>query len=167
MRVLGIDPGIGTIGFGLLEVDAANDKCVAIDWGVINTTKGASDGVRLNEVFQDMITLIEHTKPDIVSIEKIFYFRNVTTMVPVCQARGVIILTLEQAGLPIFEYTPMQVKQAITGYGKAKKREIQDTVAVLLDMEKAPTPDDAADGLAMAFCHYTSYMRTQQFIQAK
>ena len=166
MRVLGIDPGLGTIGFGLLEVDSSG--CQAVDWGVITTTKGESDSVRLEELYTDMLALMHHTQPDVVSIEKIFYFRNVTTMVPVCQARGVILLAIQQANketqIPVFEYTPMQMKQAITGYGKAKKREVQDMIQTLLELEKAPSPDDAADGLGLAYCHFTSHVRTSQMM---
>lgn len=154
MRILGIDPGLGTVGFGLVEMDPAGDRPVSWDWGVIATHKDGTNSERLAEIFQDMVGVIHHTQPDLVSLERIFYFRNATTMVPVCQARGVIMLAIEQAGLPLFEYTPMQVKQSMTGYGKAKKREVQEMVAQLLGLPDIPRPDDAADALALALTHY-------------
>ncbi len=158
MRILGIDPGLGLVGFGLIEVPSAGivtgqtpDVC---DWGVISTSKHKSDSARLQEIYDDLLALLDQTRPEVVSIERLFYFRNATTMVPVSQARGVILLALEKFKLPIYEYTPMQVKQAITGYGKSKKPEIQQTLLQLLGLEKLPRPDDAADALALAICHY-------------
>ena len=105
--------------------------------------------------------MVSHLAPDVVSIEKLFFFRNATTMVPVSQARGVILLVLQKFGVPVYEYTPMQVKQAMTGYGKASKQEIQQMMMQLLELEKLPRPDDAADALAMALCHYQSVERYQ------
>ncbi len=151
-KILGIDPGLATIGFGLV-VFGERGRIEDRQWGVITTSKGRTDGSRLLELYQDLTGVVEALQPDCVSLEKLFFFRNATTMVPVSQARGVILLVLETAGIPVFEYTPMQVKQAITGYGKATKQEVQEMVAQRLALEKVPRPDDAADALAMAFCH--------------
>lgn len=165
MRVLGIDPGLGTIGFGLLpipdntasEIDPAN-----CHWGAITTTKNTPDGPRLVEIERDLTQVIAQLKPDVVALERIFYFRNATTMVPVCQARGVIVLVLSKFNLPVYEYTPMQVKQSITGYGKSQKREIQETLMEILKLDKKPRPDDAADALGVAYCHYLHVGRYEQ-----
>jgi crossover junction endodeoxyribonuclease RuvC len=155
MRILGIDPGLGRVGFGLLEITPkASSLYGPCQWGIIATSKDKSDGARLQEIHEDLTDLIAHLKPYCVSIERLFYFRNATTLVPVAQARGVILMVVERFGLPVSEYTPMQVKQAITGYGKSEKAEIQHTLIDLLSLEKKPTPDDAADGLALAVCHY-------------
>lgn len=151
-RILGIDPGLATVGLGLV-VFGERGRIEERQWGVITTSKGRPDGSRLAELYEDLTGVVKTLQPDCVSLEKLFFFRNATTMVPVSQARGVILLVLEQAGIPVFEYTPMQVKQAMTGYGKATKQEVQEMVAKRLDLEKVPRPDDAADALAMAFCH--------------
>lgn len=137
----------------MVEISPAG-QCSACDWGIISTSKDKSDSERLQEIFQDLTGLVNRLQPDMVSLEKIFYFRNATTIIPVTQARGVILLVLQMCGIPVHEYTPMQVKQAMTGYGKSSKQEIQQMVAQLLGLEKVPRPDDAADALAMAVCHY-------------
>jgi crossover junction endodeoxyribonuclease RuvC len=169
MRILGIDPGLGRVGFGLLEVTSGRYERAGglsagptqpagpfgpCEWGIIATSKDKPTGARLQEIYQDMRTLVEHTRPDAVSIERLFYFRNATTLVPVAQARGVILLVIDHFGLPVYEYTPMQVKQAVTGSGKSKKGEVQDLLITLLALDRKPTPDDAADALALAVCHY-------------
>lgn len=170
MRVLGIDPGLGRVGFGLLEILASPDGLSqgygACHWGVITTSKDKADGARLQEIHHDLTRVVAQLQPDVVAVERLFYFRNATTMVPVAQARGVILMVLDTFGLPVFEYTPMQVKQAITGYGKSEKREIQDTLVTLLSLDKRPTPDDAADGLALALCHYQHVGRVQHMQEA-
>jgi crossover junction endodeoxyribonuclease RuvC len=168
MKILGIDPGLGTIGFGLIEVNSplltsphptpsaggCLDPAICnTQWGVITTTPKALDGIRLEELFTDLHELVKSFSPDVVALEKLFYFRNVTTMLPVSQARGVILLVLQQHRIPVFEYTPLQVKQMITGYGKASKGDIQIVLMDLLGLEKRPTPDDAA-GLALALCYH-------------
>lgn len=145
--ILGIDPGLGTIGFGVIGNN------IKPQWGTITTPKNTPVEHRLVALYTDMQTLLATIKPDVVAIEKIFHFRNVTTMVPVTQARGVILLAIAQAGLPVAEYTPMQIKQAVTGYGKAEKTEVQAMVTSQLSLEAIPRPDDAADGLAIALCH--------------
>ena len=164
MRVLGIDPGLGTIGFGLIQFNdhTADATKQSPEWGAITTTKNTPDGGRLIEIERDLTQVIVQLQPDVVSLERIFYFRNATTMVPVCQARGVIVLVLSKFNLPIYEYTPMQVKQAITGYGKAQKKEIQETLMECLSLSEKPRPDDAADGLALAYCHYLHVGRLEQ-----
>jgi crossover junction endodeoxyribonuclease RuvC len=166
MKILGIDPGLGIVGFGLLDF-AGHEASVGADfrpqshWGVITTSKDRPESARLQEIYEDLTELVSHLAPDVVSIEKLFFFRNATTMVPVSQARGVILLVLQKFGVPVYEYTPMQVKQAMTGYGKASKQEIQQMMMQLLELEKLPRPDDAADALAMALCHYQSVERYQ------
>lgn len=160
MKILGIDPGLGRVGFGLLEMipDKAGgpgDVCFGpCEWGIIATAKDQPDGARLVEIQTDLDALLSHLRPDVVALERLFYFRNATTLVPVAQARGVILMMLHRFNLPVYEYTPMQVKQAITGYGKAEKSEIQEALISLLSLDKKPTPDDAADGLALCVCHY-------------
>jgi crossover junction endodeoxyribonuclease RuvC len=166
MRILGIDPGLGRVGFGLLEITSTRHKNTGLasepnsygfgpcEWGLIATSKDKLTGARLQEIFHDMTAVLKHTRPDVISIERLFYFRNATTLVPVAQARGVILLVVEQFNLPVYEYTPMQVKQAVTGSGKAKKGEIQEGLVALLGLDRKPTPDDAADGLGLAVCHY-------------
>jgi crossover junction endodeoxyribonuclease RuvC len=165
MKVLGIDPGLGRVGFGLLEIvsqpDGRGEIYGPCQWGIISTSKDKSDGARLQEIHDDLTELVERLKPDVVAIERMFYFRNATTMVPVAQARGVIVMIMHRYGLPLYEYTPMQVKQAITGYGKSEKAEIQHMLVDLLGLDKKPTPDDAADGLALAVCHYNHVGRLQ------
>jgi crossover junction endodeoxyribonuclease RuvC len=170
MRVLGIDPGLGRVGFGLLEIDVAEDgqseRFGDCQWGIIATSKDKPDGRRLEEIHEDLTGLIAQLQPDVVSLERLFYFRNATTLVPVAQARGVILMIISRFNLPVYEYTPMQVKQAITGYGKSEKREIQEMLVGLLNLEKKPTPDDAADALALSVCHYNHVGRVQ-FLQAR
>lgn len=153
-KILGLDPGLGIVGFGVIGGDTNSPP----QWGTITTPKNTPVEHRLVALYQDMQTLLATVQPDVVAIEKIFHFRNVTTMVPVTQARGVMVLAVAQAGLPIAEYTPMQIKQTVTGYGKAEKTEVQAMVTTLLDLESIPRPDDAADGLAIALCHQ-SFMR--------
>lgn len=156
MRILGVDPGFGLIGFGLVQVASIQGQKGVLhveDWGTISTTIGLPDEQRLLEAYTDFTKVLDHFQPDVVAIEKIFYFRNATTIIPVTQARGVLLLALAQAKIPYAEYTPMQVKQAVTGSGKAKKPEVQRMVAQLLGLEKIPRPDDAADALAVAMCH--------------
>ena len=165
MRILGIDPGLGRVGFGLLEIvtssTGVSGQFGSSQWGIIATTKDKSDGARLQEIHDDLTELIEQLRPDVVSVERLFYFRNATTLVPVAQARGVILMVINRFGLPMYEYTPMQVKQAITGYGKSEKAEVQEMLVDLLNLPKKPTPDDAADGLALAVCHFNHVGRLQ------
>ena len=151
MRILGIDPGYATIGFGLVEAVGASVRM--LNYGVITTSPESSFPARLNVIFQDMKELLETTKPDAVSIEELFFGRNITTGIDVAHGRGVIVLAIEQYGIPLYEYTPMQVKQSVVGYGKATKLQVMDMTRRILHLDKIPRPDDAADALAMAICH--------------
>ncbi len=151
MRILGIDPGTGILGFGVIDVDAKG-KISLVDAGVIRTPVKEDDAVRLATIFDELSDIIMHTKPQVMSVEKLFFSRNVTTAMTVSQARGVVLLLGQQHGLELHEYTPMQIKQAITGYGKADKQQMQEMVRVLLQLKEIPKPDDAADALAAAIC---------------
>src|SRR5688572_22668679 len=133
MRILGIDPGTGILGFGVIEVEKGKTKLV--DAGVIRTPVKEDDAVRLHTIFDELTEIIQDSKPDIMSVEKLFFAKNVTTAMTVAQARGVVLLCGQQAGLPIFEYTPMQIKQAVTGYGRAEKKQIQEMVRVILGLK--------------------------------
>lgn len=154
MRILGIDPGTGILGFGIIEVTRGNLSLV--DAGVIRTPVKEDDAVRLQTIFEELTDIIVGTKPDWMAVEKLFFAQNVTTAMTVAQARGVILLCGKQAGLSIAEYTPLQVKQAITGYGRADKKQIQEMVRVILKLKEAPKPDDCADALAVAITHVQS-----------
>jgi crossover junction endodeoxyribonuclease RuvC len=152
MRILGIDPGTGILGFGVIEV-AKGGKTQLVDAGVIRTPVHEDDAVRLQTIFDELTDIIEHTKPEAMSVEKLFFARNVTTAMTVAQARGVVLLCGRQAGLEIYEYTPLQIKMAITGYGKADKKQIQEMVRVILGLKEVPKPDDCADAIAAALMH--------------
>ena len=150
MKILGIDPGTATTGFGVVEKNSG--KLNAIDYGVISTSKKLPMHLRLNIIFQDLTELIKHHQPDVIAVEKLFFVKNITTGISVGQARGVVLLTAAQADLDLHEYTPLQVKQSVTGYGQAKKRQVQEMVQKILKLDVLPTPDDAADALAIAIC---------------
>src|SRR5580698_4228608 len=152
MRIIGIDPGTGILGFGVIDVDK-NDKLTLVDAGVIRTPVHEKDSIRLKTIYAELTNIIEDNKPEIMSVEKLFFAKNVTTAMTVSQARGVVLLCGRQAGMDIFEYTPMQIKQAVTGYGKADKKQIQEMVRVILGLHEVPKPDDAADALAAAITH--------------
>jgi len=151
MRILGIDPGTGILGFGIIEIQGRSPKLV--DAGVIRTPVKEDDAIRLETIFDELTDIIASTKPQIMSVEKLFFARNVTTAMTVAQARGVVLLCGRQAGLEIVEYTPMQIKQSVTGYGKADKKQMQEMVRILLKLQEVPKPDDAADALAAALTH--------------
>lgn len=151
MRILGIDPGTGILGFGVIDVERGNLQLV--DAGVIRTPVHEDDSVRLLTIYEELTDIIAETKPKIMSVEKLFFARNVTTAMTVAQARGVVLLCGKQVGLELFEYTPMQIKQALTGYGRAEKKQIQEMVRVILQLKEIPKPDDAADALAAAITH--------------
>ena len=151
MRILGIDPGTGILGFGVIDVDRGKAKLV--DAGVIRTPVKEDDAVRLLTIYEELTEIIKLNKPEHMSVEKLFFARNVTTAMTVAQARGVVLLCGMQAGLKIAEYTPMQIKQAVTGYGKADKKQMQEMVRVILQLKEIPKPDDAADALAAAITH--------------
>jgi crossover junction endodeoxyribonuclease RuvC len=150
MRILGIDPGTGLMGFGVIETGR---KPQLIDAGVIRTKVNQPESERLQIIFDGLHEIVKSSKPQIVSVEKLFFARNVTTAMSVAQARGVVLLVAQQHNLPIFEYTPMQIKQSLTGYGKADKKQMQEMVRLLLNLKEIPKPDDAADALAAALTH--------------
>ena len=149
---LGIDPGTATTGYGLVRLQP-DGELVAVSFGVILTPKEASDSARLVMLFDELNKILKKHKPDTAAVEKLFFARNVTTGITVGQARGVILLALEKAGIPTSEYSPNEVKQAVAGYGHAEKRQMQEMVRTLLQLEKIPKPDDAADALAVAITH--------------
>jgi crossover junction endodeoxyribonuclease RuvC len=148
VRILGIDPGTGILGFGVIE--AAKSKVQLVDAGVIRTPVKEDDAVRLLTIYEELTDIIAQNKPEIMSVEKLFFARNVTTAMTVAQARGVVLLCGMQAGIKIHEFTPMQIKMAVTGYGKADKKQMQEMVRVHLGLKSIPKPDDAADALAAA-----------------
>lgn len=151
MRILGVDPGTGLTGFGV--IDAQRGSYRLVDGGVIKTTPNSALAERLNIIYEDISGVIAETRPDVVSVEKLFFAQNVTTAIAVSHARGVILLAAEQARLAIAEYTPLQIKQALTGYGRAQKAQIQEMVKAVLKLKSLPQPDDCADALAAAICH--------------
>ena len=154
MRILGIDPGVATIGFGVVEAERNRQRLIKC--GVITTPAHTSLPSRLEQIFRDMADLLDLFKPDAVSIEELFFNTNITTGIAVAHARGVILLACRIAGVQIFEYTPLQVKQAVTGYGKAEKKQVMDMVKRLCNLPAPPRPDDAADAVALALCHARS-----------
>lgn len=152
MRIIGIDPGTGILGFGVVDIDGKKTKLVTA--GVITTPAHTPVDERLEEIFDGLTQIIKETNPQIMSIEKLFFSRNVTTAISVAQARGVAMLTGRKAGLEIAEYTPLQIKQTITGYGKADKKQVQEMVRIQLGLTEVPKPDDCADALATAITHF-------------
>ena len=151
MRILGIDPGYGITGFGLIE--AQRGQFTLLRCGAITTPAGADFSARLEMIYEDMRQLLDVCKPDCVAIEELFFGQNVTTGIGVAQSRGVILLAIRQAGLEVTSYKPMQVKQSVVGYGSATKHQVQDMTRRILRLEKMPKPDDAADAIAIALCH--------------
>ncbi|HTE22147.1 MAG TPA: crossover junction endodeoxyribonuclease RuvC [Candidatus Limnocylindria bacterium] len=152
MRVIGIDPGTGILGFGVVDVDLRG-KAVLVDAGVIRTPVRQADSDRLLTIYNELQVIIKTTKPRVMAVEKLFFSQNVTTAMSVSQARGVVLLLGRQYNLELHEYTPLQIKQSITGYGKADKKQIQEMVRVMLGLREIPKPDDCADALATALCH--------------
>ena len=151
MRILGIDPGYGITGFAVIE--ANRQSMCLVRCGAITTPAGMDFSARLEIIYEDMRALLQSTKPDAVAIEELFFGQNVTTGIGVAQSRGVILLAIRQAGLPVFSYKPMQVKQAVVGYGNATKYQVMDMTKRLLHLQSLPKPDDAADAIAIALCH--------------
>ena len=154
MRILGIDPGYGITGFGLIEADRTQYSLLRC--GAITTPAGMDFSARLEIIYEDMRQLLELAKPDAVAIEELFFDQNVTTGIGVAQSRGVILLAIRQAGLPVHQYKPAQVKQSVVGYGNATKHQVQDMTKRLLKLSAMPKPDDAADAIAIALCHARS-----------
>lgn len=150
MKIIGIDPGTATTGYGIIQ--ETRGKLSLIEYGAIQTSKGNSAANRLLEIYKDLTSLIKKNKPAILAVEQLFFYKNITTAITVAQARGVVLLCAEQNKLKIAEFTPLQVKSSLTGYGKAGKKQLQYMVAKLLSLKKSPKPDDAADALAVAIC---------------
>lgn len=154
MRILGIDPGVAIVGFGVVDSEGGTQRMV--QYGAINTPANTPLAARLAQIEQDLMELLDQFKPDEVAIEELFFSKNITTGIAVAHARGVILATVEKAGIPLYEYTPMQVKQAVVGYGLAEKNQVMDMTKRLLKLRSVPKPDDAADALAIAICHARS-----------
>lgn len=155
MRILGIDPGIATIGFGLVEAERGQARMVT--YGAVTTPAGLPLSRRLYQIDRDMEELIGKLRPDVMAVEELFFNTNLTTGIAVAHGRGVILCAAERCGVPLYEYTPGQVKLAVTGYGKADKRQVMDMTKRLLHLRAVPRPDDAADALALALCHARSF----------
>ena len=155
MRILGIDPGFATIGFGLVEADRGQVHMET--YGAITTPAGLPLSRRLYQIGTDIEDLIGQLKPGVISIEELFFNTNITTGIAVAHGRGVILYAAEKCGIPLYEYTPSQVKLAVTGYGKAEKHQVMDMTKRLLKLKSIPRPDDAADALALALCHARSF----------
>ncbi|CAN5408128.1 crossover junction endodeoxyribonuclease RuvC [soil metagenome] len=151
MRIIGIDPGTGILGFGVIDV--IKGKMKLVDAGVITTPAHTAHEERLEDIFDSLSEIISQTKPDQFSIEKLFFSQNITTAMSVAEARGVAILVGRKANLPIAEYTPQQIKQTLTGYGKADKKQVQEMVRLQLGLSEVPKPDDCADAIAAAITH--------------
>ena len=160
MRILGIDPGIAIVGFGF--IDKVGSRITPVQYGCIQTKAHTDHALRLKDVYDSVVHLIEKYEPEAMAIEKLFFNRNVSTALTVSEARGVTILAAVQKGLPIGEYTPMQVKQAVVGYGNADKKQVQEMTRIILKLSTVPKPDDVADALAVAICHAHSYVLNDQ-----
>lgn len=150
-RILGIDPGTGIMGWGLIL--KSGSQILPIKYGCIQTKPNTEKTERLLHIFNSLSDIIEKNKPDEVCIEELFFFKNQKTIISVAEARGVAVVVAKNAGLPVFEYTPLQIKQALTGYGRAEKAQVQEMVRVSCKLKECPKPDDAADALAIAICH--------------
>jgi crossover junction endodeoxyribonuclease RuvC len=155
LRALGIDPGTAILGYGLLGHDGRDYEC--LDVGVLRTPSDVPLAQRLVQIHRELGALLDRLKPDHVAVEELFFTRNAKTAFAVGHARGVILLTVSERGLPVYEYTPSHVKQALVGYGAADKAQVQQFLKLLLHLEEIPKPDDAADALAVAVCHCNSY----------
>lgn len=151
MRILGIDPGYAIVGYGV--VDYNRTKFSVVDYGAILTEAGIPFNERLETIYDDMMAMIQKWKPEVMAIEKLYFNTNTTTAIDVAQARGAIVLAAQKSGMAIAEYTPLQVKQSVVGYGRAEKKQVQEMTKMILNLEKVPKPDDTADALAMAICH--------------
>lgn len=151
MIILGIDPGYAIVGYGL--IDYTNNHFTVLDYGAITTPAGMDFNRRLEIIHDELEQIILKFKPSCMAIEKLFYNTNAKTVIDVAQARGVILFTAQKHGLDVSEYTPLQVKQSVVGYGRAEKKQVQEMMRIMLKLEKIPKPDDTADALAMAICH--------------
>ncbi|MBR2956786.1 MAG: crossover junction endodeoxyribonuclease RuvC [Clostridia bacterium] len=151
MRILGIDPGYAIVGYGIVDYEA--NRFRVVDYGAVTTQAHTPFDLRLQTIYNGLSCLIEKYSPDAMSIEKLFFNTNTTTAIDVAQARGVIVLAAAQGGLDIAEYTPLQVKQSVVGYGRAEKKQVQEMTRLMLNLKAVPKPDDTADALALAICH--------------
>lgn len=153
MKILGIDPGMAIVGYGLIEADSKCEDVILKASGSIQTDKKDIDSKRLLEIYNDLSKIIEVYKPDCASVEELFFFKNQKTVIPVAEARGVILTVLEKYGVPVYCYTPMEVKQVLTGYGRAVKKDVEQMVKLALNTEDIPKLDDTVDAIAIAICH--------------
>ena len=151
MKILGIDPGMAIVGYGLIEI--VNDSINLLTSGSIQTDKKLPDSKRLLEIYNDLTTVVQKYQPDCASVEELFFFKNQKTIIPVAEARGVILTVLEKLNIPTYSYTPIQVKQVLTGYGRAEKKEVEQMVQLTLQSDKLPKLDDTVDAIAIAICH--------------
>ena len=154
MKILGIDPGMAIVGYGMIEVD--NENIELLTSGSIQTDKKLDDSKRLLEIYNDLSQIVEKYKPDCASVEQLFFFKNQKTIIPVAEARGVILTVLEKYKIPTYSYTPMEVKQVLTGYGRAEKKEVEQMVRLTLGSQELPKLDDTVDAIAIAICHSRS-----------
>ena len=154
MKILGIDPGMAIVGYSLLEKEGEN--LMLLNSGSIQTPKEKKESARLLEIYNDMTALVQKFKPDVAAVEKLFFFKNQKTIIPVAEARGVILTVLEKYNIPTFSYTPMEVKQVLTGYGRADKKEVEQMVCLTLNSNNLPKLDDTVDAIAIAICHSRS-----------
>ncbi len=161
MLILGIDPGIAILGYGLVRYEA--NKFTVVDYGAITTNAGTQMSNRLMRLYEGLIEIIDKYKPDAFAVEELFFNKNIKTALTVGHARGVAVLSGVKSGLPIYEYTPLQVKQAVVGYGRADKSQVQQMVKILLNLREIPKRDDVADALAVAICHGHSSNFSEQF----
>lgn len=157
MKILGIDPGMAIVGYGLIDINNENSP-VLLASGSIQTDKNLSDSKRLLEIYNDLSSIIEKYNPDCASVENLFFFKNQKTVIPVAEARGVILAVLEKYGIETYSYTPMEVKQVLTGYGRADKKEVEQMVKIALGTDKLPKLDDTVDAIAIAICHSRSFI---------
>ena len=163
MRILGIDPGYAIVGYGIL--DYSNTKFKVVDYGAITTPAGMDFNKRLELIYDQMMLLFSKYNPEALAIEKLFYNTNAKTVIDVAQARGVIMLSAQKNNVPTFEYTPLQVKQSVVGYGRAEKKQVQEMTKIILHLESVPKPDDTADAVAIAITHGLS-INTRRIIGA-
>ena len=157
MKILGIDPGMAIVGYAMIGVE--NDNIELLTSGSIQTDKKKDDSKRLLEIYNDLSTIVERYKPDCASVEQLFFFKNQKTIIPVAEARGVILTVLEKYNIPTYSYTPMEVKQVLTGYGRADKKEVEQMVRIALESQELPKLDDTVDAIAIAICHSRSIIQ--------
>lgn len=161
MIILGIDPGIAILGYGVVKYEA--NKFTVIDYGAVTTAAGTPMSKRLTYIYDELVELFKKYQPDVFAVEELFFNKNIKTALTIGHARGVAVLAGSKLGVPVYEYTPLQVKQAVVGYGRAEKKQIQQMVKILLNLREIPKPDDVADALAVAICHGNSSNFAEQF----